>query len=70
MKSKIKVKFYYDAKGKKEAVVITTKDFEKMIDELEELEDLYTAYKRTKSKSKSIPYDQAMKAIFGNESKK
>lgn len=68
MKLKIKVHYIKDDLGKITDVSISVKDFEKLIDELSDLQDLKTIYQR--SDEKSIPYDQIRKELFGNGRKK
>jgi hypothetical protein len=52
-----------DASGKKVSVILPIKDYEKLLTELEELNDI-KAYDRAKSrKSEPIPLEQAIKDI-------
>ncbi|MEO5571386.1 MAG: hypothetical protein ABIT08_09385 [Bacteroidia bacterium] len=57
----MKTQFVTDNSGKKVAVILSIKDYEKMLDELDELEDikLYDEVKR--KKEVSIPFDQYLK---------
>ena len=52
-----------DTNGKKVSVVLPIRSYKKMLEELEELEDL-KAYDRAKArKSEPIPFNQAVKEI-------
>jgi len=52
-----------DTTGKKMGVILPIRDYEKMMEELEELEDI-KAYDRAKTrKSEPIPFEQALKEI-------
>lgn len=58
-----KVKFIKNKKGEKVSVVLDIKDYEKLMEELEELEDI-RAYDAAKaSGEKPIPYEQVLKDI-------
>lgn len=70
MKLNFKVKIIFDAKGKKTGVLISIKEFERLIQELEDLKDLAVAYERTSKAFKPIPYDQIRKELFGDDAKK
>ena len=59
----------YDEKGKKSGIVIKVKNFEKLMEELEDLHDLNMIYKRKKEKSKSVPYEEVRKKLFGDDGK-
>lgn len=52
-----------DNTGKKVSVILPLKDFETMIDELEELEDIRLYDEAKQSKETSIPIDEAFKMI-------
>ncbi|MFA5075156.1 MAG: hypothetical protein WC436_03585 [Candidatus Babeliales bacterium] len=56
---KLKTKFVFDEKNKKNGVVLSFKDYEKLIDELEEYEDFLDIknYKMPKSEE-FIPFEQ------------
>jgi len=59
----MKTQFITDVDGRKVSVVLPLRDYEKMIEELEELADI-KAYDRAKArKSEPIPFDQAIKEI-------
>jgi len=64
------IKIIFDEKGKKTGVLIRIKDFKKLMEKLEDLEDLALAYERTSKKFKPIPYEQVIKELFGNDTKK
>ncbi len=57
----VKGNFVTDAKGKRIAVLLPIKDYNQMLSELEELEDI-RLYDEVKSrKEKSIPFEQYLK---------
>jgi hypothetical protein len=59
----MKAQFITDSQGNKLSVVLPLKDYEKILDELEELEDI-KAYDKAKAlKSEPIPFDQAVKEL-------
>ncbi|MBK8805156.1 MAG: hypothetical protein IPO21_00330 [Bacteroidales bacterium] len=59
----MKTQYITNLKGKKVSVILPIRDYKKMIEELEELEDI-KAYDCAKSlKSEPIPFDQALKEI-------
>lgn len=61
---KIKPQFIYEESGKKKGVLLSSKDFEKLMDELDDLKSLYIARVRTKNKNmKLIPFEQVKKRI-------
>jgi PHD/YefM family antitoxin component YafN of YafNO toxin-antitoxin module len=54
--------FITDGNGKKKAVILSMKEYKKMIEELEDLEDI-RLYDEVKSrKEKSISFDEYLKA--------
>jgi hypothetical protein len=59
----MKTQYITDATGKKVSVILPIRDYEKILEELEELEDI-KAYDRAKArKSEPIPFEQAVKEI-------
>lgn len=59
----MKTQYITDTKGKKMSVILPIREYEKIIEALEELEDI-KAYDRAKSrKSEPIPFDQAVEEI-------
>ena len=53
--------FITDDKGKKQAVILSMKEYKKIVEELEELEDI-KMYDEVKSKNeKSIPFSDYLK---------
>jgi hypothetical protein len=69
MKLKTGIKTFYDEDGNKTGVLITMKEFEKLIEELEDLQDILTVYERTSKKSTPIPYEKIRKEMFGDDAK-
>lgn len=59
----MRTQYITDTTGKKVSVILPIKDYEKIMDELEELEDI-KAYDRVKArKSEPVPFEQAVKEI-------
>ena len=69
MKLKTGIQTLYDKDGNKTAVLMTMKYFEKLMEELEDLQDILTVYERTSKKSILIPYEKIRKEIFGDDKK-
>ncbi|PIP53961.1 MAG: hypothetical protein COX07_07870 [Bacteroidetes bacterium CG23_combo_of_CG06-09_8_20_14_all_32_9] len=64
-----KENFVINSAGKRLSVILPIKDYKKILDELEELEDI-RAYDATKAKkSKVIPFEQAVKEIESKRKK-
>ncbi len=59
----MKTQFITDDKGKKLAVILPIKDYNEMIEELEELEDIKLYDKAKKDKDEALPIDEAFKLI-------
>jgi len=55
--------FITDQKGKKLSVILPIKDYKKIMEELEELEDIRLYDEAMENKDKSIPADKAFKQI-------
>ncbi len=63
----MEARYIVDASGKRVSVVLPVEEYERMIEELEELEDVQ-AYDRAKAEiergeDEVIPFDQAVKEI-------
>ncbi|MEK7720450.1 MAG: hypothetical protein AAB347_12765 [Bacteroidota bacterium] len=59
----MKTQYITDTTGKKMGVILPIREYEKIMEGLEELEDI-KAYDRAKTrKSEPIPFDQALKEI-------
>ena len=59
----MRTQFITDVDGRKVSVVLPVRDYEKMMEELEELADI-KAYDRAKArKSEPVPFEQAVKEI-------
>jgi hypothetical protein len=56
-------KYVTDNKGKKVEVIIPIKDYQKIIEELEDLKDVRAYDKAKASKEVSVPIDEAFKMI-------
>ena len=58
----------YDEEGKKAGVLLKVKDFEKLMDTLEDLKDNLTVYKRTLGKKVTgKPAEQVWKKVLGDK---
>ncbi len=59
----MRTQFVTDDHGKKLAVILPIKEYNKMLEELEELEDIKLFDEAKKSNEPSIPIDDAFKMI-------
>ena len=59
-----------NAKGEKISVVILVKEFDQIIEELEELEDIRLYDEAKAEKESSVPMDKAFKTIEAKRGKK
>lgn len=59
----MELQYLTDVRGKKKAVVIPIKMYEKMIDKLDELEDIRLYNEAKKNEESYIPIDEAFKII-------
>ena len=66
----VKENFVTDAKGNKIAVLLPIKDYNKMLEELEDLEDIKAYDKAMSRKQAFIPLEQALKEIGAARKKK
>lgn len=64
------VQYITDNKGNRLSVVLPMKDYKKILEELEELEDLRLYDEAMADKEPSIPVDEAFKIIEANRRKK
>ena len=62
--------FVVDANGKKVSVLLPIKDYKRLIDELEELEDIKAYDNATNRKQEFIPLDKALTEIETARKKK
>lgn len=51
-------------KAKKIGVLLKVEEFDKMMNELEDLHDVCMVYERTAQKTKTIPHDEVMREIL------
>lgn len=59
----MKTQYITDTRGNKLSVIVPIKEYEKMLEELEELEDI-KAYDEAKAReSDPVPFDQAVKEL-------
>lgn len=70
MKSKYPIKFIFNEMGEKIQVIMRFRDFQKLMQELEDLSDLVTVYEVKSKKFKPIPYEKVIKEVFGKNAKK
>ena len=70
MKSKLNIEILMDENGDKANVLMSADEFNKLISELEDVQDLKSLYKLSRKKLKTIPYEEVRKEIFGNGAKK
>jgi hypothetical protein len=69
-KLKINVEILYDDFNNKSGVVMKYKDFQKLIDTMEDFHDLYVAYQHKGKKFKTIPFEQVIKEALGKDANK
>lgn len=62
---KVKPKFIYDEKDKKTGVLFTIRDFERIMEELEDFYDYELIKKRCKKKEKTFTPEEVMAEIMG-----
>ncbi|MHA4810401.1 hypothetical protein ACX0G9_19970 [Flavitalea flava] len=62
--------FVVDAKGNRVGVFLPIKDYNKLLEELEDLEDVKTYDKAMSRKQEFVPLDQALKQIEVSRKKK
>ncbi|MEI6816449.1 MAG: hypothetical protein WCL14_07540 [Bacteroidota bacterium] len=60
---KMRTQYITDTKGKKLGVILSLEDYQKMIEELEDLQDIRRYVEAKASKEPSIPIDDAFKMI-------
>lgn len=59
----MKTQYITDTTGKKTGVILSIRDYEKILEDLEELEDI-KAFDRAKArKSEPIPFEQALEEL-------
>ena len=66
----MRTQFITDDNGKKLAVILPIKDYNEMIENLEELEDIKLYDKAKKDKDDALPIDEAFKLIEQERKKK
>ena len=66
----MKTQFITDNKGHKIAVVVPVKEYEKILSDLEDLEDIRLYDEAKSSKEISIPVEEAFKMIDAKRKKK
>lgn len=57
----MKIQFLTDTKGKKKAIVLPIKMYEKMIEDLEEMQDILAVFQR--KDSSTSPFSEALERI-------
>lgn len=58
MSPKVKPKFITDVNGRKKEVVLSLKEYEQLMDFLEDIQDSYELLKAEKTAKKFIPYEK------------
>lgn len=66
----MKTQFVTDERGNKLAVILPIKEYNKMVEDLEELEDIKLFDEAKKSNEPSIPIDDAFKMIEAKRKKR
>ncbi|MBI5198273.1 MAG: hypothetical protein HZA19_06665 [Nitrospirae bacterium] len=64
MKTNLKPKFITDEKGQRTSVIINLKDYEHLLDYLEDLEDAHDLLKAEREATNFIPYETFRKKII------
>ena len=59
----MRTQYVTDNNGNKLAIILPIKEYNKMVDDLEELEDIKLYDKAKKDKDESLPIDEAFKLI-------
>ncbi len=59
----IKGRYVVDEKGKKTGVILDIKDYQRMLDELEELESIRAYDSARSSGNEVVPFEEAVKEI-------
>jgi hypothetical protein len=70
MKIKSKITILVDEHGNQSSVLMSVKHFKKLMNDLEDLQDLVLVKKRMKMKSTSRPLEEVMKELLDNATKK
>ena len=66
----IRENFVVDAKGNRVGVFLPIKDYNRLLEELEDLDDIKAYDKATSRKQEFIPLDQALKQIETSRKKR
>jgi hypothetical protein len=69
MKIKINAQIFYDEEGNKVGVKLKLKEFEALMEKLEDALDVYTANLRTQKKGKTISFEKIKKELFADDKK-
>jgi hypothetical protein len=59
----MRTQYITDVDGRKVSVILPVRDYEKMLEELEELADIKAYDKAKARKSEPVPFEQAVKEI-------
>jgi hypothetical protein len=60
---KVKEKIVLDEKGRKVLVILDAKDYKRLLNYIEDIEDVIAYDKAKLTKSKVVPFEQAVKEI-------
>ena len=66
----MEIQYFTNAKGKKKAIVLPIKMYEKILDKLDELEDIRLYNEAKKNEESYIPIDEAFEIIETKRKKK
>ncbi len=66
-KIKLNPRFLYDEEGKKMGVIVKIKEFNALMDELEDLHSLRTVYLRTRKPLKTTPMEVVKRRTLGHD---
>lgn len=69
-KYNIKLETLYDEQNNEVGVVLKYKDFEKLMNKLEDLHDILEFYKRKAKKYKTVSLEEVKRELFGSNAKK
>jgi hypothetical protein len=61
--NKLKEKYVVDENGNKTEVILSIEDYKKLLDEIEELEEVKLYDEAKSTENETLPFDEAMKEI-------
>jgi PHD/YefM family antitoxin component YafN of YafNO toxin-antitoxin module len=57
------IQYLTDAKGKKQAVLLPVAEYDRLMEEMEELRDALVLDKRARTATRFVPYDQVRRRL-------